>query len=237
MGIFSTGDATFSMERYTDSHGGIKFYETGEAQAQWIFPFFRGWQSDNLIIRDEKHYKDVMTFEYGTGRVGIGIATPQSTLDVDGNITVRDGAENIVMELGSGLDYAEGFNVSDFQNALPGTVLSIDPENPGKLVVCTEAYDTKVAGIVAGANGLESGVRLGVDNFDCDVALAGRVYCNIESIGGDINPGDLLTTSNIPGFAMKVKDSSKGRGSILGKAMEGLEKGKKGQILVLVTLQ
>jgi hypothetical protein len=235
--IVSAGDATLSLERFTDSHGGIKFFETGETQAQWMFPFFRGWESDNLIVRDEKHFKDVMTFEYGTGRVGIGVSAPQSTLDVNGNITVRDGSENIVMELGSGLDYAEGFNVSDFQNAQPGTVLSIDPANPGKLVVCTEAYDTKVAGIVAGANGLGSGVRLGVNNFDCDVALAGRVYCNVDASGGDINPGDLLTTSNIPGFAMKVKDNNKAQGTILGKAMEGLEKGKKGQILVLVTLQ
>jgi len=237
MSIVSIGDAIFSLERFTNSHGGFKFYETGETQAQWIFPFFRGWQSDNLIIRDEKHLKDVMTFEYGTGMVGIGISDPQSSLDVKGNITVRDASENIILELGSGLDYAEGFNVSDIKSINPGTVLSIDPENPGKLVICNTAYDTKVAGIVAGANGLGSGVRLGIDNFDCDVALAGRVYCNVESTDGEINPGDLLTTSNIPGFAMKVKNCDKANGAILGKAMEGLDKGKKGQILVLVTLQ
>jgi hypothetical protein len=54
--------------------------------------------------------------------------------------------------------------------------LAIDDENPDKLTVSTKAYDTKVAGIVAGAKGLGSGVRLGVDGYDCDVALAGRVY-------------------------------------------------------------
>jgi hypothetical protein len=36
---------------------------------------------------------------------------------------------------------------------------------------------------------------------------------------------------------MKVKDFSKAHGAILGKAMEGLSGGGKGQILVLVTLQ
>jgi hypothetical protein len=36
---------------------------------------------------------------------------------------------------------------------------------------------------------------------------------------------------------MKVKDSAKAQGAILGKAMESLAKGEKGQILVLVTLQ
>jgi len=47
----------------------------------------------------------------------------------------------------------------------------------------------------------------------------------------------LLTTSATPGYAMKVTDYGRAQGAILGKAMEGLEKGQRGQILVLVTLQ
>ena len=73
--------------------------------------------------------------------------------------------------------------------------------------------------------------------FDCDVALAGRVYCNVEATGGTIEPGDLLTTSSTPGYAMKAVDRTSAQGAILGKAMERLEGGTKGQILVLVTLQ
>ena len=142
-----------------------------------------------------------------------------------------------VMELGEGLDYAEGFDVSDESKINAGTVLIIDPENPGKLMMSNKAYDTKVAGIVAGANGLGSGVRLGADRFDSDVALAGRVYCNVDTTEAGIQPGDLLTTANIAGYAMKATDYQRAQGAILGKAMESLEKGKKGQILVLVTLQ
>jgi hypothetical protein len=94
-----------------------------------------------------------------------------------------------------------------------------------------------VAGIVAGGKGLGSGVRLGVGQFDYDVALAGRVYCNVDATGGSIQPGDLLTTSGTPGYAMKANDLACAQGAILGKAMESLEAGEKGQILVLVTLQ
>jgi hypothetical protein len=141
------------------------------------------------------------------------------------------------MELGQGLDYAEGFDVSDAKEINPGTVLVIDPDNPGKLMVSDQAYDTRVAGIVAGAQGQGSGVRLGVDQFDFDVALAGRVYCNVDATDAGIAPGDLLTTSAIPGYAMKATDYAQAQGAILGKAMEGLEKGEKGQILMLVTLQ
>jgi hypothetical protein len=36
---------------------------------------------------------------------------------------------------------------------------------------------------------------------------------------------------------MKSTDYARAQGAILGKAMEKLEKGQKGQILVLVTLQ
>jgi hypothetical protein len=94
--------------------------------------------------------------------------------------------------------------------------------------------------MIAGANGLGSGVRLGSRAEDAGqhaVALAGRVYCNVDTKYGDIKPGDLLTTSPTPGHAMVVKDFSRANGAILGKAMEGLSGGGKGQILVLVTLQ
>ena len=78
---------------------------------------------------------------------------------------------------------------------------------------------------------------LGINQFDQDVALAGRVYCKVDATEGGIEPGDLLTTSATPGYAMKATDYIRAQGAILGKAMEKLEQGKKGHILVLVTLQ
>jgi hypothetical protein len=142
-----------------------------------------------------------------------------------------------VMELGEGLDYAEGFNVSKGAKIKPGDVLIIDPDNSGKLMLSKMPYDTRVAGIVAGAKGLGSGVRLGGEQFDQDVALAGRVYCNVDATEAGVEPGDLLTTSGTPGYAMKSTDYGRAQGAILGKAMQKLERGQKGQILVLVTLQ
>ena len=170
------------------------------------------------------------------GNVGIGKA-PAAKLDVAGTLRVSNAAGAPVVELGEGLDYAEGFDVSDRDGAGPGTVLVIDTDHPGKLTISSKAYDRKVAGIAAGAKGLSSAVRLGVGQFDCDVALAGRVYCNVDATDAGVEPGDLLTTSVRPGYAMGVSDYTKAQGAILGKAMEKLEKGKKGQVLVLVTLQ
>ena len=68
------------------------------------------------------------------------------------------------------------------------------------------------------------------------VAIAGRVYCQAEAGSAAIQPGDLLTTSNIPGHAMKATDDSRSHGAIIGKAMSSLKEGR-GLVLVLVNLQ
>jgi len=188
-------------------------------------------ESNNVAVYAEA------THSHGTGLLAKG-GSSAFAADLWGKVMIRElSTGNPVMELGAGLDYSEGFDVSENKVISPGSVLIIDPENPGKLTLSAEPYDSKVAGIVAGAKGLGSGVRLGVDQFDHDVALAGRVYCNVDATEMGIEPGDLLTTSDIPGYAMKATDYARAQGAILGKAMEGLERGKKGQILVLVTLQ
>lgn len=157
--------------------------------------------------------------------------------DFKGNVRIKNHSNVTIVELGEGLDYAEGFNTASSSKIAPGTVMIIDPINVGKLKVSDQAYDSRVAGIVAGANGLGSGVRLGSEMFDLDVALAGRVYCNVDATEAGIEPGDLLTTSAVTGYAMKATDRLLTQGAILGKAMERLKRGEKGQILVLVTLQ
>ncbi|MCB1126982.1 MAG: hypothetical protein KDM81_10825, partial [Verrucomicrobiae bacterium] len=69
-----------------------------------------------------------------------------------------------------------------------------------------------------------------------NVALSGRVYVNANTTAGAIEPGDLLTTSGVPGEAMKAADPERSRGAILGKAMTRLDEAS-GTVLVLVTLQ
>jgi len=68
------------------------------------------------------------------------------------------------------------------------------------------------------------------------VALTGRVYCMVDADQGAVEPGDLITTSDLPGHGMKVADHSRAQGAIVGKAMTSLDKGK-GLVLVLVSLQ
>jgi hypothetical protein len=143
------------------------------------------------------------------------------------NLTIRGGA-----------DIAEPFELSS-GDLPPGSVVVIDDEHPGKLKVSSVAYDTRVAGIVSGANGVNSGLSLqqeGELDSGQNVALSGRVYVLADAADNPIRPGDLLTTSSTVGHAMKVSDHQRAHGAILGKAMSSLAEGQ-GMVLVLVTLQ
>jgi hypothetical protein len=105
--------------------------------------------------------------------------------------------------------------------------------------VSSRAYDTRVAGVLSGANGIHPGIEMqqqGLLEGGQNVALSGRVYALADAAYGPIQPGDLLTTSDTLGHAMKVKKHGKAQGAILGKAMSGLKQGR-GMVLVLVALQ
>ena len=74
------------------------------------------------------------------------------------------------------------------------------------------------------------------------VATTGRVRVKVDAARAPIHIGDLLVTSDVPGLAMKSEPIEfHGRkmhmpGTLIGKALEPLEKGS-GTILVLLSLQ
>ena len=144
-----------------------------------------------------------------------------------------------VLQITGGSDLAERFETSDGAAVEPGTVMSIDPANPGHLTVSSKSYDRKVAGVVSGAGDVATGLVLhqeGVLEGDTVVAIAGRVYVKADATSGPIVPGDLLTTADRPGYAMVATDDDRSHGAVIGKAMTGLESGT-GLVLVLINLQ
>ncbi|MBI3950445.1 MAG: hypothetical protein HY314_08335 [Acidobacteria bacterium] len=171
------------------------------------------------------------------------VEADQMEIRPDGTTAVR------VLQILGGADVSEQFEVSALDTASagthknvidPGTVVSIDPNHPGRLAISTTAYDRRAAGVISGAGGVKPGMMMGqsgsIANGEHPVALTGRVYCWADASNGPIEPGDLLTTSDTPGHAMKVIDHAKAQGAIIGKAMTELKQGK-GLVLVLVTLQ
>jgi hypothetical protein len=145
-----------------------------------------------------------------------------------------------VLEI-TGADVAEKFPTSEPDDAVrPGLVMEIDPANAGKLRIASGAYNRRVAGVVSGAGDIPVGAILGnlPGHEDAPaIALSGRVWVQCDASGGAIELGDLLTTSETAGHAMKVADYPRAQGAIIGKAMSELKSGEKGLVLVLVNLQ
>jgi hypothetical protein len=166
------------------------------------------------------------------GTVGI---TLDASVSGEGKITTQ------VLQITGGSDLSEQFDIKPVDEEVkPGMIVSIDPDQTGRLVTSSKAYDKTVAGIVSGAGGVKPGMLMGQAGTMADgkhaVALTGRVYCWVDADLGAIKPGDLITTSDTAGHGMKVSDHAQAQGAIIGKAMSPLASGK-GLVLVLVSLQ
>jgi hypothetical protein len=154
-----------------------------------------------------------------------------------GGISLRaDGLAQIgVLEITGGADLAEKFEVRG--SVHPGMVVEIDPFHPGSLRLTKTAYSKRVAGILSGAKQLKAGMVLTGAKGSHAVSLSGRVWVQADARQRAIEPGDLLTTSTLPGHARVASDAKRSHGAILGKAMTALRKGKIGMVLTLVNLQ
>lgn len=147
---------------------------------------------------------------------------------------------NIDTDTPGGSDLAESFIINSETDVSPGMLISIDEGRPGELTLSVSEYDKKIAGVVSGANNINTGLLLNqkgaVTDGEFPVALTGRVYCYVDATHSSVEPGDLLTTSSTPGYAMKASNFDKAYGSIVGKAMTSLKAGEKGLVLILLTL-
>jgi hypothetical protein len=166
---------------------------------------------------------DVMTFNVG-GAEKMRV-TAAGDLTVTGNIQAKY------------QDVAEW--VPSSQKLAASTVVVLDTERANQVVTSTEAYDTRVAGVVSERPGIALGEG---GEGKVLVATTGRVKVRVDATKSPVRIGDLLVTGEAPGVAMRSEPVMVGGrkihapGTIIGKALEPLAGGV-GEILVLLSLQ
>jgi len=174
------------------------------------------------------------------GQITMYNSAGAQTIAIDGDYTGDGRITTNELQITGGSDLSELFDLTDYDHIQKGMVVIIDENKPGSLKVSQTSYDRKVAGIVSGSNNIKPGLIMSQKGTIADgehlIALSGRVYCMVDATNSPVKAGDMLTTSNVAGHAMKVENFDKARGAIIGKAMTSLDSGK-GLVLVLVSLQ
>ena len=172
-----------------------------------------------------------------SGDVGIGTSTPSTKLHVVGDGTITGNLTVTGNIAAKYQDVAEW--VQSSQALAAGTVVILDQTKSNQVIASSQAYDTRVAGVIS----FQPGITLGENGAGkVLVATTGRVRIKVDASRGSIQVGDLLVTSDEPGFAMRSQPVDVGGvqihrpGTLIGKALEPLEKGT-GEILVLLSLQ
>jgi hypothetical protein len=122
-------------------------------------------------------------------------------------------ANNGVVNSG-GADLAE--NYTSTQELQKGEVVSIDPANNHAVQRSKYQYQPDLVGVVSSDPGFVAGAYT-VNSFP--IALVGRVPVKVSNENGMIRTGDRLTSSSIPGYAMKASKA----GRVIGKVLESID--------------
>jgi hypothetical protein len=175
------------------------------------FSLFNGISSDNILNLDATAGLSILP---GTGKsVNIGsVALPFTNVyatSVHGTLA----------------DLAERYRADALYDA--GTVLSIGGEY--EVTISRSYQDERVAGIVSAYPAYAMNEDLGPTNMCPFIALKGRLPCKVK---GPVKKGDLLVTSDFPGYAEVKKPDSPYMG-IIGKALQDFA-GDYGKIEVMV---
>jgi hypothetical protein len=171
-------------------------------------PGTEGWSTDNSGV-------------FGTSQNGIGVHGKGGRL-----AGFFEGHVEITGELRfSNADFAEDFDVMEASE--PGEV--VVSATRSSVAICRTEYNKTVVGVISGAGNYSPGIRLDSRHSSearVPVAMLGKVYCKVDAGLAPVEAGNLLTTSETPGHAMKAVDPSRALGAVIGKALGSLASGR-----------
>ncbi len=139
----------------------------------------------------------------------------------------------------SGSDFAESLPARGGKARYsPGDVLSMSTTKAGSVLKSHTPFDRALIGVYStrpAVLGADKGGTTRVGREEVPVAITGIVPVKATAANGRIRPGDLLTSSRIPGRAMRA-GLNPPVGTVLGKSLGFLRRGS-GTVKVLVMLR
>jgi hypothetical protein len=154
------------------------------------------------------------------------------TINGGGSLTINNGGDVRLADCAEDFELAPGPG-----DAVPGSVMVLD--ETGAIRPCNKPYDKCVVGVVSGAGPYRPAIvfdHTETSNRRLPISLVGKVCGLVDATFNAVEVGDLLTTSPVPGHAMKADDRLKAFGAVIGKALQPLAVGR-GMIPILVALQ
>ncbi len=119
----------------------------------------------------------------------------------------------------------EMFEAEEEQIIIAGDILVASGKGKAILTRSTSVYSREVIGIVSGNPSVIIN-NSGQEKKIYPIVLAGKTLCRVDARKKSIKPGDLIVTSDTPGCGMSGEINSFDRiGSVIGKALDGLETG------------
>ncbi|MGA9349147.1 MAG: hypothetical protein WBW48_10125 [Anaerolineae bacterium] len=237
-GVYGTSDAGVGVYGVANATTGLNYGVLGDSYSTEGYGVY-GWNNSSG------------TGVLGWSGSGVGVNAQSESGNPLEAYSSAGGGDRRFYVSNSGEVYADGsFNPggADFAEMLPGSiglepgdVLVVGPD--GELTRSTEPYQASVVGVYSSQPGFLGGAGDGVDlTGKVPLAVMGVVSVKVSAENGTIQPGDLLTTSSIPGHAMKATPVLINgvpfyrNGVIIGKALGSLKSGT-GAMQMLVMLQ
>jgi hypothetical protein len=192
-----------------------------------VAPGAQGNDDNTLFIMTQDNGDAQEAVYIGSGNTCCGPDWRGLRVRGDGNAqlsgTLATGQGQLYADLAENVPVAPGVEAGDVVVASPDAKADYGI----RFVLAREYADPAVVGVISDTGTLIMGQEKG----RLPVALAGFVKVKVDADLGAISRGDLLTSSATPGHATRAREAT--AGTILGKALEPLAKGK-GRVLMMV---
>ena len=218
----SSGSGAFIVPYNSD--GVYNYFHDGDApSARWKL-------DDGTYIRHRRDRFDI--FFGGNGRIHFydaSLSDNDQIFEIDDSSGTRHSIIDEDARVHNAVynDLAEYMDVKGSQVLLPGDVLV--ETGQGLSTTITE-NDKRVVGVYSDTYGFCLG-KSNVDNKTTaiPIGMAGKVKVKVQ---GAVEVGDLITTSDIPGYGKAVKEYI--NGTVIGKALESKEKKENKRVWMLI---